>query len=89
MDDLTLYHYTPRTLPGPGVGNYAFQMPYHLPYQPLLGEGVHNLYARNVMQPPQVYKDTYRGPDYGYGGLSQGQYVGQPLTADNTYTAGG
>jgi hypothetical protein len=91
-DENLLYHFTPRTLPGPGVGNYVFELPYHLPYQPLRGEGLQNMFQFRTMQSPQIYKDQYKGPTYGYGGLQAGTIVGQPLLDDqasNMYTSGG
>ncbi len=76
-----MYRFAPQRLPGPGVGNYAFEPEYSLPAQSVNGAGIQVLGQLLHNGPPQSYYFQRQGIN-GLGGIVTGQIILQPLSSE-------
>lgn len=81
-----MYKYTPRRLPGPGTGNFAFEPEFSLPKYLAGGPGTSYRRGFRVTQPAQ----SYYGQEQviiGLEGIQAGSIGGQPLIEWDKYLA--
>lgn len=83
---MSLYKYTPKRLPGPGTGNFAFEPEFGLPVQLAGGPGTAYFRGFRVTQPQQPYYGQQQ-TIIGLEGIQAGSIVGQSLIEWDKYLA--
>lgn len=82
---MALYNYTPKRLPGPGTGNFAFEPGFGLPAY-AAANGVRYTRGFKTIQEPQAYYGQQQTV-IGMEGVNAGSFVGSPLIEWEKYLA--
>jgi len=83
---MAFYNYTPKRLPGPGTGNFAFEPGFGLPAFTAGGAGTPYRKGFKTIQEPQAYygkQETVIGLE----GIAAGSFNGTPLIEWEKYLA--
>jgi hypothetical protein len=83
---MALYNFTPKRLPGPGTGNFAFEPGFSLPAQVAGGPGTSYRRGFKPLAPPQSYFGQQQ-TIIGLEGIPAGSIVGQGLIEWDKYLA--
>lgn len=83
---MAFYNYTPKRLPGPGTGNFAFEPGFGLPAYQAGGPGISYRRGFKTIQQPQQYYGKQQTV-IGLEGIDAGSFVGSPLIEWEKYLA--
>jgi len=83
---MSFYNFTPKRLPGPGTGNFAFEPGFTLPAYLAGGAGTSYRRGFRVLQPAQSYYGQQQ-TIIGMEGISAGSMDSAPLIEMDKYIA--